>query len=107
MVDVSRLSGWNYEAGDSQITMIAPDMDSAEDYLYNLRRNPQNFIKWDTPVELFVKIAKGTYRYRVPLTDSVGSPQTEPENLPMNIETQINPITLLHDSDYQRMTSLR
>ncbi len=103
-VDFCQLPGWQYEAGESTITMIAPDIDTAEDYLFNLRQNPQKFIRWQEPVEIYVKYAEGTHRYRVPITNSVGKPKEESDTSEMKTETQINPITLTPDADYQRVS---
>ncbi|MEB3281941.1 MAG: hypothetical protein VKK42_23770 [Lyngbya sp.] len=103
-VDFCQLPGWQYEAGESTITMIAPDINTAEDYLFNLRQNPQKFIRWQEPVEIYVKYAEGTHRYRVPITNSVGKPKEESDTSEMKTETQINPITLTPDADYQRVS---
>lgn len=104
MFNFRPLPGWDYQAGDRSITMIAPDKNSVESYLWELQQNPCRCIRWSEPIELFIKYVNGSHRYRVPLTDSARKPVEESNSKPnMKIETQINPITLTPDSDYQRL----
>ncbi|MGB3401185.1 MAG: hypothetical protein WBA77_00680 [Microcoleaceae cyanobacterium] len=104
MLEFNQLPGWQYQAGEGSITMIAPDKKCAESYLWELERHPCHCIKWDEPIELFIKYVNGSHRYRVPLTSHAGEPNVENNSeTNMKIETQVNPITLQPDSDYQRL----
>ncbi len=105
MFEFKSLPGWEYQAGERSITMIAPNKKSAELYLWELQHNSCRCIRWHEPVELFIKYVNGSHRYRVPLMDSAGEPTEENNNikLTMKVETQINPLTLKPDSDYQRL----